>query len=54
VQSLLELGQDINVRGASGELDYDPETEETSGPIEIWGIAGGREPSFTVVEIVEP
>ena len=28
----------IDVRGASGELDYDPVTEETTAPVEVWGI----------------
>ena len=25
--------------GASGELDFDPATEETSAPIEVWQIS---------------
>ncbi len=54
VQSELEQGESINVRGASGELEYDPETEETSGPIEVWEILGGRDPGFGVVKIVAP
>ncbi len=32
------IGEQVNVRGASGELDYDPETGETSAPIEVWGV----------------
>ena len=40
-------GSAINVRGASGALDYDPLTEETSAPIQVWVIrpatAGGYE-----------
>jgi len=32
-------GQTINVVGASGELDFDPATEETSAPIEVWQIS---------------
>ena len=31
-------GQGIDIRGASGALDYAPDTEETSGPIDIWTI----------------
>jgi branched-chain amino acid transport system substrate-binding protein len=31
-------GDSINVSGASGELDYDTETEEISGDIEVWKI----------------
>ncbi|MEZ4239958.1 MAG: ABC transporter substrate-binding protein [Myxococcota bacterium] len=34
-------GRDQDVVGASGELDYDPNTAETTGPIEVWDIAGG-------------
>jgi hypothetical protein len=29
-------GEGVNVRGSSGELDFDPATEETSGEIELW------------------
>jgi branched-chain amino acid transport system substrate-binding protein len=29
-------GQSIDLRGASGELDFDPKTEEITAPIEIW------------------
>ena len=31
-------GHSIDVRGASGELDFDPETEETSASIEVWHV----------------
>jgi ABC-type branched-subunit amino acid transport system substrate-binding protein len=31
-------GESIDVSGASGHLDYDPETEETTGRIETWRI----------------
>jgi branched-chain amino acid transport system substrate-binding protein len=34
----LRGGEDIDVIGASGNLDYDPVTEETSAPIEVWVI----------------
>ncbi len=33
-------GNSINVSGASGELDYDPDTEEIAGDIEVWSIEG--------------
>lgn len=36
-------GQSVNLRGASGELDYDPTTEEVSGPVEVWTIGPKRE-----------
>jgi branched-chain amino acid transport system substrate-binding protein len=32
------VGQGIDIRGASGALNYDPLTEETSGAIDIWYI----------------
>jgi ABC-type branched-subunit amino acid transport system substrate-binding protein len=39
-----EAGESVDVVGASGELDYDPITGETSGPIELWQIsANGSE-----------
>jgi hypothetical protein len=28
----------VDLQGASGNLDFDPATEETSGPIEVWHI----------------
>lgn len=31
-------GQSVDVSGASGALDYDPATEETSAPIEVWTV----------------
>jgi branched-chain amino acid transport system substrate-binding protein len=31
-------GGSVDVVGASGELDYDPATEETTAPIEVWRI----------------
>ncbi len=34
-------GTSINIQGASGDLDYDPATEETSGDIETWRIENG-------------
>jgi branched-chain amino acid transport system substrate-binding protein len=32
----MEAGTSVDLEGASGNLDYDSETEETSGPIETW------------------
>jgi ABC-type branched-subunit amino acid transport system substrate-binding protein len=31
-------GESINIQGASGALDYSPDTEETTGPIDVWTI----------------
>ena len=49
------IGEQVNVRGASGELDYDPETGETSAPIEVWGVVQvGGAVGFTTVETFDP
>ncbi len=51
-------GQAVNVNGASGILDYDLSTEETSAPIETWRIvANADEPSgfgFERIAVVAP
>ncbi|MFO0633862.1 MAG: hypothetical protein U0168_13515 [Nannocystaceae bacterium] len=46
-------GQSIDVTGASGPLDYDPDTEETTAPIQLWAIeADAMAPSgFGFVEL---
>lgn len=58
-----EAGVDVNVVGASGDLDYDPATGETSGPIDVWVInsaGNGFEttetctPSTTAIDCIEP
>lgn len=41
VRAEFAQGESIDVVGASGQLDYDPATEETSGPIDIWYIQSG-------------
>lgn len=38
VKAEFKAGQGININGASGELDYDPETEETSATVIFWKI----------------
>jgi len=43
-----EAAESIDVVGASGELDFDPVTGETSGPIELWRIADDGD-SFEVL-----
>lgn len=42
-------GDSVDVQGASGELDFDPVTGETSAPIELWRISDDGE-SFLVEE----
>ena len=39
--SALQSGQDVNVRGASGELDFDPLTGEAPAPSVSWWIHNG-------------
>jgi hypothetical protein len=38
VVDAFRMGAGINVQGASGPLDYDPATEETTAPISLWVI----------------
>jgi branched-chain amino acid transport system substrate-binding protein len=42
LRSSFEQGLSVNIQGASGALDYDPSTEETESPIQIWGIDGSK------------
>ncbi len=39
IRDTLAAGQSVNVTGASGALDYDPATEETTGLVDIWKIS---------------
>ena len=48
----LLAGNDVNVNGASGRLDFDPVTDETGGPVEIWRIASGSGLNTIVVDRV--
>lgn len=47
IQQELRNGGNVNLQGASGTLDYDPMTEETTADIQVWVIgaaaAGGYE-----------
>jgi branched-chain amino acid transport system substrate-binding protein len=47
----LGAGQTVNVVGASGSLDYDPATEETTGLIDIWSIKADAKSIATVTTI---
>ncbi|MFN7146321.1 MAG: ABC transporter substrate-binding protein [Myxococcota bacterium] len=35
-------GRGVDVRGASGELDFADDTEETTAPIEVWTVRDGK------------
>lgn len=41
VRAQFEAGAPVDVWGASGPLDYDPDTEETTAAIDVWVIEGG-------------
>jgi branched-chain amino acid transport system substrate-binding protein len=49
----LSLGGEVDLIGASGALDYDPLTEETKAPVDIWKIAAGGA-SFEVEQTLAP
>ena len=53
-----DRGEAVNVRGASGSLDYNPTTEETVAPIELWRVAADpAEPigfNFETISVQEP
>lgn len=51
-----QSGRSIDVTGASGMLDYDPNTGETSAPIEIWRVASDGSGGFEFIseELIEP
>lgn len=46
-------GTAVNVAGASGSLDYDPVTEETTGLIDVWKIAADGK-SIESVDTIDP
>jgi branched-chain amino acid transport system substrate-binding protein len=43
----------IDIDGSSGSLDFDPETEETTNPIDIWVVGQGGN-SLAIICTVEP
>jgi branched-chain amino acid transport system substrate-binding protein len=53
VLSHFEAGIGVNIDGASGHLDFDPDTEETTAPIDIWVVSAGAE-GFETEYTVEP
>jgi branched-chain amino acid transport system substrate-binding protein len=46
-----ERGDGIDVQGGSGDLDYDPKTEETTSAIQIWGIEETMPSEYDFYEI---
>lgn len=53
ISDALGAGQAVNLLGASGKLDYDPQTEETTGDIEIWNLEGNP-PAIHGESIISP
>jgi branched-chain amino acid transport system substrate-binding protein len=47
------LGESVDLTGASGNLSYDPVSEETSAPIEIWRIAATGD-AFEQIRVETP
>ena len=48
----LTAGRDVNVAGASGTLEFDTTTDETSGPVDVWTIDSISDPPAIVVDRV--
>jgi branched-chain amino acid transport system substrate-binding protein len=53
LKAAFEDGAGVDVKGTTGSLDYDPETEETTAPIEVWtvNLAGD---GFDIQYVTEP
>jgi branched-chain amino acid transport system substrate-binding protein len=51
IRDAMGAGTAVNVTGASGSLDYDPKTEETTGLIDIWKISADGKSIETVTTI---
>jgi branched-chain amino acid transport system substrate-binding protein len=49
VGAAFRAGTSVNVRGASGDLDYNPTTRDLTAPIEIWTIGTSPGGQFTMV-----
>lgn len=43
----------VNINGASGPLNYDPSTEETEAPIDVWVITASAD-GFDIVDVYNP
>jgi ABC-type branched-subunit amino acid transport system substrate-binding protein len=52
LRSNFEAGRAVNIRGASGSLDFEPGTEETESPIQIWTITSSR--TVSEIDVWEP
>ncbi len=52
-RALLDAGRSIDVKGSSGALDYDPATEETTAPMDVWVVNAAGD-GFETTETVDP
>ena len=53
IKTAFKAKRSINIRGASGELDYDPVTEETTAPVIRWTIVPNGSGGFTFETVME-
>lgn len=51
IADAIGAGTPVNLDGASGKLDYDPGTRETSSPVEIWKVSADHQAIETVTQI---
>ena len=54
VRAEFEARQPIDVQGASGALDYDPNTGETSAPIEYWCVTSLVGDDLSFASVIHP
>lgn len=53
IKASLTAGQAVDLEGSSGHLDFDTETEETTGPVDVW-VVNGDASGFTTVDTIDP
>ena len=53
IKANLAEGQSIDITGASGSLDFDSTTEETTAPIDVWQITKTGD-DFEVIDTITP
>ena len=53
IRANFQEGNPVDIEGASGQLDYDPLSEETSAPIDVWGVDLEGD-AFVVLQTIEP
>lgn len=56
IADTIGAGNSVNLDGASGKLDYDPKTEETTSSIDIWKISADNKAieSITQIDLSQP